>query len=148
MAPFIPLAKRLKRMAPLLAAPAALLLSQGQAKAVLTYNIFESGTSVVVQASGSLDLTGAGTDGSSGCDEGGLINSAVAVICTGGTGKSERWFISGPLSFGAGGSAANSTSGIPTTLYGASFYLFSIEIIRPNLQLSALPRLTTKLLQG
>jgi hypothetical protein len=43
----------------LLAAPAALLLSQGQAKAVLTYNIFESAGNVVVQTSGSLDFTGA-----------------------------------------------------------------------------------------
>jgi hypothetical protein len=32
-------ARRCKRLAPLLAAPAALLLNQGQAKAVLTYNI-------------------------------------------------------------------------------------------------------------
>jgi hypothetical protein len=43
----------------LLAVPAALLLSQGQAKAVLTYNIFESAGNVVVQMSGSLDFTGA-----------------------------------------------------------------------------------------
>jgi len=43
----------------LLAAPAALLLSQGEAKAVLTFNIFESAGNVVVQTSGSLDLTGA-----------------------------------------------------------------------------------------
>jgi hypothetical protein len=53
------LVQRCKRLSPLLAAPAALLLSQGQAKAVLTYNIFESGGNVVVQISGSLDLTGA-----------------------------------------------------------------------------------------
>ncbi len=45
-----------KSLAPLLAAPAALLLSQGQAKAVLTYNIFESGGNVIVRSSGSLTL--------------------------------------------------------------------------------------------
>jgi len=35
------------------------LLSQGKAQAILTYNIFESGGNVVVQTSGSLNLTGA-----------------------------------------------------------------------------------------
>jgi hypothetical protein len=33
---------------PLLAAPAALLLSQGDAKAILNFNIFESGGNVIV----------------------------------------------------------------------------------------------------
>jgi hypothetical protein len=40
----------------LLAAPAALLLSQGEAKAVLNFNIFESGGNVIVRTSGSVDL--------------------------------------------------------------------------------------------
>lgn len=52
-------AQRYKRLAPLLTAKAALLLGQGQAKAVLVYNIFESAGDVIVQTSGSLDLTGA-----------------------------------------------------------------------------------------
>ena len=51
--PLRTLAKHSKRFTPLLAAPAALLLSQEQAKAVLTYNIFESGGDVVFQTSGS-----------------------------------------------------------------------------------------------
>jgi hypothetical protein len=42
------LPKFFKRLSPLLAAPAALLLTQGQAKAVLTYSIFESAGNVVV----------------------------------------------------------------------------------------------------
>ena len=54
--PLFLFAQNLKRFIPLLAAPAALLLSQEQAKAVLTYNIFESGGNVVVRASGSLNL--------------------------------------------------------------------------------------------
>lgn len=54
--PLRTLAQRCKRLTPLLAAPAALLLSQGQAKAVLTYNIFESGGNVIVRSSGSLTL--------------------------------------------------------------------------------------------
>jgi hypothetical protein len=54
--PLSAFAQRCKRLVPLLAAPAALLLSQGQAKAVLTYNIFQSGKDVVIQASGALNL--------------------------------------------------------------------------------------------
>jgi len=41
---------------PLLAAPAALLLTQGEAKAILTYYIFENAGNVEVQAVGSLIL--------------------------------------------------------------------------------------------
>ena len=58
-ATFRTLGQRFQRFSPLLAAPAALLLSQGQAKAVLTYNIFESAGNVVVETNGSIDLTGA-----------------------------------------------------------------------------------------
>jgi len=54
------LGQRFQPFSPLLAAPAALLLLQGQAKAFLTYNIYESGGNVVVQTSGSLNLAGAG----------------------------------------------------------------------------------------
>ena len=65
--PLRTLAKRCKRFTPVLAAPAALLLIQGEAKAILTYNIFESAGNVVVQTSGSLDLTGATSPGTSSC---------------------------------------------------------------------------------
>ena len=61
------LVKRCKRLMNLLAAPAALLLLQGQAKAFLTYNIFESAGNVVVQTSGSLDFTGATLTGYNNC---------------------------------------------------------------------------------
>jgi hypothetical protein len=73
---FCGLGRSLKMVAPLLAAPAALLLGQGEAKAVLTYNIFESAGNVVVQASGSLDLSGAISSGSNNCPAGvGAIDS-------------------------------------------------------------------------
>ena len=76
-------ARRFKRLAPLLAASAALLLSQGQAKAVLTYNIFESGGNVVVQTNGSLNLTGSQSFYSNYCGVNGVIVSATGAICTG-----------------------------------------------------------------
>jgi hypothetical protein len=68
----------------LLAAPAALLLNQGQAKAVLTYNIFESAGNVVVQTSGSLNFTGATQLGSDNCSgANGAILAYNAAVCTG-----------------------------------------------------------------
>jgi hypothetical protein len=76
------LPKRCKSLIPLLAAPAALLLSQGQAKAILTYNIFESGGNVVAQTSGSLNLIGATQIGTQGCSFSGLIASTFAIICS------------------------------------------------------------------
>lgn len=52
------LVRRGKRLAPLLAAPAILLLSQGQAKAVLNFYIFESEGNVILRGIGSLSLPG------------------------------------------------------------------------------------------
>jgi hypothetical protein len=116
------LAQRCRRFSPLLAAPAALLLIQGQAKAVLTYNIFEFAGNVVVQTNGSLNLTGAETLGISlGCENEGLILSSSAVICTGFDIASVTAFkISGPTSFNGSVQAASSIfSGISTILWGS-----------------------------
>ena len=103
---------------PLLAVPASLLLGQGQAKAVLTYNIFESAGNVVVQTSGSLNLTGATPMGPAVCDNGtnGAIQSAVALICTGPLSIQFAYAISGPVSFDGTVFAgpATSVSGITT----------------------------------
>jgi hypothetical protein len=77
------LPKLCKSLIPLLAAPAALLLSQGQAKAILTCNIFKSGGNVVAQTSGSLNLIGAKQIGTQGCSFSGLITSTFAIICSG-----------------------------------------------------------------
>jgi hypothetical protein len=62
------LVRRGKRLAPLLTAPAVLLLSQGQAKAVLNFYIFESGGNVILRGIGSMSLPGSvGTVTSPGC---------------------------------------------------------------------------------
>ena len=116
--PLRTLAKRFKRFTPLLAAPAALLLSQGQAKAVLTYNIFESGGNVVVQTSGSLNLTGATQGGNMSFGTNGCIYSIIAVVCTGPDIPSPAYLISGPFRFNGtvAISPASSVSGIMTLL--------------------------------
>ena len=115
------LAERCKRLSPLLPAPAVLLLVQGQAKAVLTYNIFESAGAVIVQTSGSLDLTDATLLPSDNCGFDGAISSPDAAICTGpDIGNIPAYAISGPTSFIGtallvGGS---SVSGITTAFSG------------------------------
>jgi len=114
------LAKRCRRFTPLLAAPAALLLSQGEAKAVLTFNIFESAGNVVVQTSGSLDLAGATQSGQNSCGYNGYIQSSSAVICSGLNFTLDAYSITGPASFNGSVSApADSRSGITATFNGA-----------------------------
>ena len=123
------LAKRCRRFTPLLAAPAALLLNQGQAKAILTYNIFESAGNVVVQTSGSLDLSGAGITGGAQCHLIGSIESSLAEICTGTSNPNPSYRIIGPASFNGTVSIprASSVSGISTELFGGAnlFYIDS-----------------------
>jgi MYXO-CTERM domain-containing protein len=123
MLPFHVLADCCKRLTPLLAVPAALLLVQGQAKAVLTYNIFESAGAVTVQTSGSLDLTGATSVPESMCGFDGAIASPLAIICTGpDIGPIPAYSISGPTSFigTAFLSGASTVSGITTGFSGQS----------------------------
>ncbi len=50
-----------KRLSPLLAAPIALLLNQGQAKAMLNVNIFDEGSNLKVTVTGSISAGNAGT---------------------------------------------------------------------------------------
>ncbi len=81
--PSFPLsAQGIKKLAALVAAPAAMLLSPGKAEAVLTYTIFQSGFDVVVEASGSLDLTGDSGQFGFSCALPGIIPSQ-AIICAG-----------------------------------------------------------------
>jgi hypothetical protein len=109
-----------KRLSPLLAAPAVLLLSQGQAKAVLTYNIFESSGAVIVQTSGSLDLTGATSSPDDNCGVDGAIVSSFAIICTGpDMGSIPAYAISGPASF-IGTAFLTAGSGVSGTTTGFS----------------------------
>jgi hypothetical protein len=114
-------------VSPLLAAPAVLLLSQGQAKAVLTYNIFESGGNVVVQTNGSLNLTGATQVGTLSFGTDGSIVSVLGVVSTGlDNFFSPAYNVSGPLTFnGTVSTAASSASGI-MTLVNAGIGQFSI----------------------
>jgi len=116
------LVKRCKRLMNLLAAPAALLLLQGQAKAFLTYNIFESAGNVVVQTSGRLNLTGATQNGSIYCGADGAIIASAAAICTGTDpgGPIPAFAISGPKTFNGTASIfpASSVSGIFIDLDG------------------------------
>ena len=117
-------AQRYKRLTNLLAAPAALLLLQGQAKAFLTYNIYESAGNVVVQTSGSLDFTGATLTGSAACDDNGGIAASVAGICTGPSVTSPRFNISGPTSFnGTDIYPASSVYGISTAITGIGGFI-------------------------
>jgi hypothetical protein len=117
-------AQRCKRLTPLLAAPAALLLLQGQAKAFLSYNIYESAGNVVVQTSGSLDFTGATLTGSIVCGNNGGIAASGAGICTGPDVTSPYYNISGPTFFnGTDIYPASSVSGIFTGISGLSGFI-------------------------
>jgi len=115
------LSQRFQRFSPLLAATAALLLSQGQAKALMTYDIYESAGNVVVQASGSLDLSTTSSGFSSECATapGRYIESASAIICTGTEIASPAFTIDGPSSFNGSVNItpASSVSGILTGAY-------------------------------
>jgi hypothetical protein len=107
------------------AAAAAVALSPGEAKAVLTYNIFESGSDVVVQASGSLALSGFDPTATS-YFPGQVLSSSFGQVVTGANGTSPLGFysISGPTTF-AGTAALNrfntttSSTGIQFALNGS-----------------------------
>ncbi len=119
--PLRTLAKRCKRFTPLLATPAALLLSQGQAKAVLTYNIFESGGNVVVRASGSLNLPNS-FDSFGICLPAGEWK-APNYTCTGSNPVQLVYRLSGSNVLpGTASNTADNVSGIPTVL--APLYAF------------------------
>ena len=114
-------ANRSKPLIPLLAAPAALLLSQGQAKAILTYDIFESNGNVVVQASGSLNLSGSQIINTGNCNANGAIRSSQALLCTGtDPGLVNVLGISGPALFNGTVDIfpASSVTGMFTILFG------------------------------
>lgn len=121
-------AQRCKRFSPLLAVPAALLLIQGDAKALLTYYISENAGNVEVQTVGSLLLPNSFDSSICGFGSGGVIVSADALICAGPDGNMNYYTIQGPASFNgtASISPADSVSGIPTNLMG-SYPAFGID---------------------
>jgi MYXO-CTERM domain-containing protein len=106
------------------AALAAVSLCPGDAKAVLTYNIFQSGSDVVVQASGGLLLSGYDST-NLGYFPGPVLSSSFGQIATGpgATPPLGYYAISGPTSF-AGTANLNafntttSSTGIHTALNG------------------------------
>jgi len=118
--PLRTIAKRCKRLTPLLAAPAVLLLSQGQAKAVLTYYIFENAGNVEIQAVGSLVLPISTGTSSCGVDPGGAIFSLAAILCAGPEGDYNLYKVQGPPFFNGTVDIdpADSVTGIPTYLAG------------------------------
>ena len=126
--PLRTLARHINRLSPLLVAPAAMLLSQGEAKAVLTYNIFESGGDVVVQTSGSLNLPLTSII-SSECYNDGGIHSAYAFICTGPQANLSSYGITGPPSFNGlvFNISGSSVSAISTILDGGIAGTFGIS---------------------
>jgi hypothetical protein len=96
------LTKHCKHFVPLLAASAALLLSQGQAKAILNVNIFEDGPNLKITVQGSLSQLGTPGAGFS-CGYNGLLfgqNAAGSALCTGPNIEGPRFSLTGPLEFG------------------------------------------------
>jgi len=100
------LPKYWKRLSPLLAAPAALLLSQGQAKAILNVNIFDDGPNLKVTVQGSLSqlgsITTVGQCGANGFLSG-QFNGFPSLLCTGPTASVPGYAISGPAGYGGNG---------------------------------------------
>ena len=94
------LVRRCKRLAPLVAAPAVLLVSQGQAKAVLNFYIFESEGNVVLRGIGSLSLPGdVGTISESDEFNCGFFDPGIGgTFCAGRTSLIKIYNLDGPAS--------------------------------------------------
>ena len=117
-------AKRCKRLAFLLAAPAALLLSQGQAKAVVNVYIYNDGPDLKVSVTGSISSRGNLTASPSSCGASGYLNGQFdvtdpSVLCTGIDQLSDFYSITGPAGFGGTGN-----SGLASSVAGLSFQMF------------------------
>jgi hypothetical protein len=144
------LAQRCKRFSPLLAVPAALLLIQGDAKALLTYYISENAGNVEVQAVGSLLLPNPILQSNCGAVPGGTIDSSFAGICSGPDGTVNYYTIQGPTSFDGTVSIApaDSVSGIPSILYGGGV-VFAIDLgYTPGTPISSTATFNSKTLAG
>ena len=124
--------KFFKRLLPLLVAPAALLLSQGQAKAILTINIFDDGPNLKITVQGLLAQLPSPTTGTT-CGVNGALhgefNPALyrSSICTGpDSGWSLYPIASATPGFGGTGSLSsytNSASG--SSVSGFAFFFAS-----------------------
>jgi hypothetical protein len=125
-----------KRLTPLLAVPAALLLGQGQAKAILNVNIFDDGPNLKVTVQGSLSQLG--TPGSLlGCSYDGLLlgqSPSGSALCTGPKITGPRFSLSGPLGFGGNGHllGADQVQGPGFTMVTQSYTNLSAPNILPS----------------
>jgi hypothetical protein len=118
-----PVRKSALALAPL--AFAAVLAGEKPAQAMLTYYIFESGSDVVVQTAGILNL-GTPIDFALSCGTP-LLSSAFAGICVGSGNGYETFGIAGPSSFaGTAYLMGTSVDGLRTVLAGDSA-IFGID---------------------
>ena len=121
------LSKLFRTILRLLTAPAALLLSQGQAKAILNVNIFDDGPALKVTVQGSLSQLGSilSVDqcGSDGYLSGQFNISFPSLLCTGPNADAPLYAISGPAGYGGNGqlTPADLVSGF-TFRFGPSSY--------------------------
>ena len=131
------LPQRCKRLIPLLAAPAALLFSQGQAKAVLNVNIFDDGPNLKVTVNGSISGSPGTLKGTDFCGANGALvgQFAGSLLCSGNDSASNFYSISGPAGFGGNGNLgpASSVTGpsfwlVPSTYSGPPIYSSTYQL--------------------
>jgi hypothetical protein len=122
--------QHLKRVSPLLVAPAALLLSQGQARAVLNVNIFDDGPNLKVTVTGSISPGNYGSSAAVAADcfgngslSGEFNATDPSTLCTGTNATSTFSDITGPAGFGGNGLLfpASSVTGPSFQMYPESY---------------------------
>jgi hypothetical protein len=124
--------KHCKRFAALLAAPAALLLGQGQAKAILNVNIFDDGPNLKVTVQGSLSQLGTQVSFIS-CNANGLLfgqSTNGSALCTGPASSGPTFSLAGPLGFGGNGSLVGADQ-----VQGPGFFMITQSLTNNNLGL-------------
>ena len=122
--------QRCKRLFPLLAASAALLLGQGQAKAILNLNIFDDGPNLKISVSGSLSqlpvVADTGICGASGALTGEFQTAVPGlnnIVCSGPKVFFNLYDITGPSGFGGTERLITATSVSGSTfLFASSAY--------------------------
>ena len=123
------LAQRCRLFSTLLAAPAALLLSQGQAKAILNVNIFDDGPNLKVTVNGSISGSPGTAVGTSECGTTGILvgqfstAGLTSLLCTGNDSSSDYYSVSGPAGYGGNGflGPADSVAGLSFWLIPSSY---------------------------
>lgn len=94
----------------------AISFCPNEAKAILTYNIYESGGDVLLETNGSLSVPATPDGIGSTLGGNGAITSAIAMIGTGPSQYADGYSITGPTSFnGSVATSAGSTTSTTTT---------------------------------